>query len=171
MPHRRGGCCSRRRYDSCQPVCSPGSRRWTSGLRAAGTSTTGTEPGCPGDWRAPGRAVALLPNCGRPTRSGVRVRTLVVSSDDARSEPPAPTRPQGPGQRIMSQTRGLARTPPLHCPAALRAWGTPSRVVVGCQRSALTPPSACSSTHQAPFTGADQAPPISCDLIRLTGPT
>ncbi|MFF3657058.1 NAD(P)-binding domain-containing protein [Streptomyces olivochromogenes] len=68
-------------------------------------------------------------------------------------------------------------------PQALRAGGAPSGVVVGCRLPKLSasleqggppsrrrPPPPCSCTHQAPLTSVHKAPPVSCDLIRRTGP-
>jgi len=63
----------------------------------------------------------------------------------------------GPVRRIMPQTRGLARRP-----AALSSVADAPR---------RRPPPPCSPTRQTPLTRVDEAPQLSCDLIRRTGPT
>jgi hypothetical protein len=69
----------------------------------------------------------------------------------------------GPVWRIGSQTRGLARPPSSSssrgCPQS-RCRHSPTRL----------PPPPCGCTHQNPLTWVYEAPQLSSDLIRRTGP-
>ncbi|MFD9279457.1 DUF1932 domain-containing protein [Streptomyces mirabilis] len=110
-----------------------------------------------GDQGAVGRVAAVFEGTAvlaRPLDAGVGAASALKMAFASFQKS---ARVLGPVRRTMPQTRGLARTS-----AALSSLADAPRRL---------PPPPCSCTRQAPLTSVHEAPPVSCDLIRRTGPS